>query len=377
MERLECRCVLAADPIINEFLASNSEVIQDEDGDYSDYIELYNRGDTAADLTGWYLTDDAGNLTKWELPATTLEAGEYLVVFASSKNRAIAGSELHTNFGASVGGEYLALVQADGATIATEFSPGFPQQFSDISYGFADVYEDDVLVGQELRYLVSPTPGGPNGEGWLGFVAQVDASVAHGFFDDEFPLALQTATPDAQIYYSYDGSVPGPDNAASVLYADPIIIDTTTVLRAAAYRDDYAHSPVITQTYVFVEDVIGQSITPTVPANNPFGLTYPSYWGGRLADYNMDPSIVSTWDDLNPANDDFGIREGLLSLPTMSIVMDHADLWNGTTGIYPNSKEEGDEWRRPGSIEYFDPSGAENFQYNVGVQIHGGGSRAL
>ena len=69
----------------------------------------------------------------------------------------------------------------------------------------------------------------------------------------------------------------------------------------------------------------------------------------------MDPEVVAQWDDNNPANQDFGIREALMSLPTMSIVMHHNDLWNPSTGIYPNATSQGDAWRRAGSIEYINP----------------------
>src|SRR5688500_8313999 len=101
IEHLEVRLPLAAEPIINEILASNDGVIQDEDGDYSDYIEIYNRGDAGINLAGWHLTDDDDALTKWKFPSVNLAPGEYLVVFASSKNRSVAGSQFHTNFALS------------------------------------------------------------------------------------------------------------------------------------------------------------------------------------------------------------------------------------------------------------------------------------
>ena len=83
VEALENRCLLSAEPVINEFLASNNGEIQDEDGDFSDFIELSNRGDQAVNLAGWYLTDDAGDLNKWQFPSINLAPGQYLVVFAS------------------------------------------------------------------------------------------------------------------------------------------------------------------------------------------------------------------------------------------------------------------------------------------------------
>ena len=123
---------------ITEFLASNNSTLNDEDGDSSDWIELFNSGSGSASLDGYYLTDDPAALTKWQLPAETLGENGFLVVFASDKDRGVAGSELHTNFKLSSAGEYLALVAPDGSTIVAEFGSAlepFPQQYEDISYG--------------------------------------------------------------------------------------------------------------------------------------------------------------------------------------------------------------------------------------------------
>ena len=103
--------------IITEFMASNEITLADEDGNYPDWVELYNSGATEIDLDGYYLTDDSDDLSQWRLPAVMLAAENYLVVFASSKDRAIAGAELHANFMLKSGGEYLALVKPDGMTI--------------------------------------------------------------------------------------------------------------------------------------------------------------------------------------------------------------------------------------------------------------------
>ena len=142
--------------LINEFMARNSQTLADADGDYSDWIELRNVSTADVNLDGWFLTDADSNLTKWRMPATTLPAGGYLVVFASGKDRATVGAELHTNFALDGGGEYLALVEPDGVTIANEFAPAYPDQFSDMSYGNGEQVESTILIrsGDTARYLV-------------------------------------------------------------------------------------------------------------------------------------------------------------------------------------------------------------------------------
>src|SRR5689334_11073189 len=133
-EYLENRTLLAADPVISEFMANNDKTVVDKDGAYSDWIEIYNRGDASANLDGWFLTDDSGELTKWRFPAVTLPAGGYLVVFASQKDLATAGQELHTNFSLNAAGEYLGLVRPDGLTVNSAYAPSYPNQTEDISY---------------------------------------------------------------------------------------------------------------------------------------------------------------------------------------------------------------------------------------------------
>ena len=230
----------------------------------------------------------------------------------------------------------------------------------------------------EVRYLTNPTPGTLNSLGVEGFVGDTTFSVDRGFYDTPFTVEIDTpATPTAGIYYTFDGTVPSPENPSATLYTTPVSITTTTNLRAAGYLDGFEPSNVDTQTYVFLEGVFTQD-----PLNNPqHGVTYPTTWqGGFSADYTIDSRVVSQWDDNAPADPtDFGIREGLMSLPTISLTLPHEDLWgigsNGSGGIYPNSTSEGNAWRRGGSVEYFDPATGDQFQYNAGITIQGAASR--
>ncbi len=72
---------------INEVVASNRSLIADEDGDYSDWIELVNTGPDAVSLDGWGLSDDAAVPFRWTLPYLVLTAGDHLLVWASKKDR--------------------------------------------------------------------------------------------------------------------------------------------------------------------------------------------------------------------------------------------------------------------------------------------------
>ena len=74
---------------ISEVMTSDNTLFADEDGDYEDWVELVNAGTTAAPLAGWGLSDDAADdPLKWVFPEITLNPGEYLLVWASGKDRA-------------------------------------------------------------------------------------------------------------------------------------------------------------------------------------------------------------------------------------------------------------------------------------------------
>ena len=156
-----------AQVVISEFLAANDSGLKDENGDDSDWIELKSVSADTVNLLGWHLTDNAAKPAKWTFPGVALGPGQFLVVFASGKDRAVAGQELHTNFKIDAGGEYLALTRADNS-VATEFSPQFPPQAPDMAYGTgsATVTTTNLLAeGAAVRYLV-PTDASL-GDAWV------------------------------------------------------------------------------------------------------------------------------------------------------------------------------------------------------------------
>jgi hypothetical protein len=140
--------------VISEFMANNETTIADEDGAFSDWIEIYNPGLDDVDLTDWCLTDSATTLSKWRFPAVTLGSRQFMLVWASSKNRRVPGQPLHTNFNLSAGGEYLALVRPDGVAVEHEFSPMYPAQANDESYGINFTGRALASQGTAVKYRV-------------------------------------------------------------------------------------------------------------------------------------------------------------------------------------------------------------------------------
>lgn len=343
---------------ISEFMADNTSTILDDDGEPSDWIEIFNPNGAPIDLDGWYLSDNPDNLIKWIFPAVKIEANSFLVLFASGKDK--HNNELHTNFKLSSSGEWILLSKPDGETI--QFELQFPYQRPDISYGYID--------GNE-KYMDESTPGETNAAGTL--LSAPKFSHDHGLYEASFDLQIHSDDAGVKIKYTLDGSVPGTTNG--IEYTGPIQIDSTYVVRAVTLMDDVS-SMITTRTFIFPEKVKNQP-------GQPEG--YPENWGpfskiegAAPADYMVDPEIVEHPD----YKDEF--VPSLKSIPSISISTHRDNFFSHSAdpnigGIYIHTAESaaalGEDWERPVSVEYILPDGSKGFQVDCGVRIHGGASR--
>ncbi len=358
--------------VINEIMASNGTTKPDPQGQYDDWIEIYNYGSTPVDVGGMYLTDDPGTPTKWRIPTTdpgltTIAAQGYLLIWADGET---SDEGLHAGFKLAAGGEDVGLFDTDGTTRID--SASFPEQTRDISYGR---YPDG---GDEWRYFATATPGAQNQGAYDGVVGEVEFNQAHGFYDEPFSVTLTTETAGATIYYSLDGEVPGQLSGrvpTGRVYTGPLHIVRTTCVRAVATQPGWKSSTVGTRTYFFVNDVIRQSPTgakpgPDWPAPSAGGGGFPGFGGDTQAmDYGMDPEVV------NDARYKDLMDDALLSIPTISLVTELDNLFDASTGIYVNAMQDGRAWERPASVELIYPDGTEGFQVNAGLRIRGGYGR--
>ncbi len=207
--------------VINEFMAENKATLADEDGEFSDWLELYNPTAALVDLNGLFLTDNSGQPQKWPLPSVSLAAGGFKVVFLSGKNRAPAAGEWHTNFRINKEGEYLALTGPGGVIHA--FAPEFPPQDEDVSFGLTGA--DPALSG----FMAHATPGAPNDPS-PPRPARVEFSEASGILTAPLTVTLSSATPGASIYYRLNNA------AGGTLYTAPLNITASTKVTAWAER---------------------------------------------------------------------------------------------------------------------------------------------
>lgn len=118
------------DLVINEFMASNDATVSDQNEEFDDWIELYNNGSTSIDISGYFLSDNPDNTSKWIFPENTvIGSNEYLTVWADNDEEQ---DGLHASFKLSATAESVVLSDTDTIVI-DEVS--YLEQSTDISYG--------------------------------------------------------------------------------------------------------------------------------------------------------------------------------------------------------------------------------------------------
>ena len=226
---------------INEFMASNvTFMLSHKYEEYSDWIEIYNGGNEEANLKGCYLTDDPSDSAKfWIRQDIVLAPGEYLVFWADGRY-----DYTHTNFKLGRKGEFIGLYD-DQFNVIDSLSYGF--QENDVSYG-RRVDDPQSWVTFDV-----PTPGYQNHSEFVtGKALSPLFSISGGYYSGSQTISLVSQTTNAEIYYSFDGTVPDRED---FLYTSPIAIDTTHAIRARAFENGKLPSDVITHTYLIDEDV--------------------------------------------------------------------------------------------------------------------------
>lgn len=300
---------LSAQLKINELMADNQMTIADPDqGDFGDWIEILNLGNTSIDLTGYGLSDDSEDLKKWVFPNGTIIPGNtFMLIWADNDNVG-----LHTNFRLSRSGETLILTDAQSVVLD---SIAFAEQIEDVSYGRLND------GGTEWVFFSRPSPGSTNSGGSSELVA-APAKFSHesGFYEGKQTVSLTAQSPGAKIYYTLDGSNP---SQSSSIYVNPVVLDTTSVLRCIQLEQGYLPSPVITKTYLIDEST---------------------------------------------------------TLPVFSIVTDPENLWSQDSGIYVEGKDYvwawfagnfWQPWERECFVEFWESNRKQKISQGAGLRISG------
>ncbi len=283
--------------VINEFISSNiNGLVDTESGEFNDWIEIYNPTDSLIKLSNYFLTDNLTDSIYWQFPENSqIDSGGYLLVWADGKNKG-----LHTNFKLNSDGEQIFIINQNLGVID---SVVYDKQRTDVSYGRQHDSSSNWL------YFAEPTPGTKNI--FDGFIKNKQSepptfSENSGVYTNQILLELIGAE-NSRIFYTIDGSIPLISSA--IEYLEPIIIDTSIVVRAINVDFGLLPSEIVTNSFI-----IGESTT----------------------------------------------------LPILSISTDPKNLWDDKVGIYTigtNGKEfwgvkanYWQEWERPITMEFFENS---------------------
>ncbi|MCK5851669.1 chitobiase/beta-hexosaminidase C-terminal domain-containing protein, partial [bacterium] len=307
---------------------------------FIDWLELYNSSPTSINLKGWSLTDNNSKSDKWIFPDVTISAGEYLIIFCDEQNiTSTASTYLHTNFKLTKDGEYLALFDNSlPRNFISGFSPNYPQQSYFYSYGWS-------LANSSYLYFSTPTPGKQNyGETSPGIVATPIIDKDPGFYWG-VDVAITSATQNAEIRYTTNGSVP---TESSSLYSGALTFSANTALRAKAFKTGWIPSKTVTRTYLlYASDAIRNVPIVSIVTDSgksmykPNGVTaiVGGHWNGNPPDYGW-------WEADTPDDFDIPMQHGRpYERPTSVEFLYYAtNIWSQ---IDCGIRIAGSRWTRP------------------------------
>ncbi len=383
-----------AQVVINEVLASNTSVNVDEDGENGDWVELYNPSGASVSLNGFGLSDDPAMPLKWVFPNISMPANSYMLVWCTDKDRATAGSPLHTNWKISTAGETITLSNAAGTQVSQVVMPAMA---SDISWG-------RVPNGSgPFMFLVNVTPAAANpSTGFNEILPEPVMSADGGFYTSAFNLTISTNVPGATILYTLDGSEPDAANIGGHTYQ---------------YRNRYAElagqtaGPLLSKSY--------QTLTYSAPINIVNRTPQPNKLATISSTHHFDPDYFPTVNlfkgtvvrakvvkpgalpsptvtrsyFVSPA----GANE--FSLPVVSLSLNEDKFFEYNNGIFvagadfgawraanptvdadyynadANYRRSGDTSEREAHVDYF-VKGQEVLNQDIGIRINGGATRA-
>ena len=354
--------------VINEVCSNNFAVQSDENGEYSDCVELYNPGREAVSLDGCFLSDDEKKMDKYSLEGVLVPAGGYALVWLEKESGLRISKDGETIFLADS-----SLSALDQAVI--------PRLSYDTSYG-------RIKDGKYKWSVMKPTLGSSNAEAELLPVISLDEpifEVTSGFYEDAFTLHLYSPNGE-KIYYTLDGSEPDKD---SFLYEEPLwITDNSQEENRYASRTD------LTPTKDYTPDF------PVDKANVVRAVCYNPVTN-QMSDIVTETYFVG-----------YDEKTEYAKMAVMSLVANPEDLFDSQTGIYGNGMKyedylanggmrdgeilesyedadretwyrymasnafyKGREWERKAFISYFDEAHSCCFNQNVGIRISGNSTR--
>ena len=353
--------------VINEVLADNNGGLSDEDGEYTDWIEIYNYGEEEINLNGYGITNDLDEPFYWTFPEISIYPKSFIIVRASGKDRKDNLNFLHTNFKINKKGENIYLTHTSGEIID---SLEVPKSDENISFGRKPDGTNNYAI------LSKATPGRSNKVNIIKEVIPEKRlqspifSHEGGYYSDTINLELYTEDDSLDIYYTLDGSEP---TLKSNLYKGSIKIESRegeknnlaqiktsekynrfawkigteevfkgTVVRAKTYKDGVFSDETVTNTYFINPEYTLPIVSLVTDEDNLFGYEEGIYVPGQIYDI---------WRRNNK-----------------EVVLD-------SRPVPTNYNQRGKEWEREAHIEVFETNGKRVVAQNIGVRISGAYSR--
>lgn len=321
-----------ANVVINEIMPSNIDVVMDDINEFPDsWVELYNAGNSAVDIGGWYISDDASDRKKWKISNSIVIPDKcYALIYLDEYDTL----QLHANFKLDIDGGSLFLTVNDGITTGDSIT--YHKMPPNLSFGRIPD------GGSQMGWFGRSTPNSSNTVSY--FVANnqlaptpvfsIPGGVYNGFAN--VSLSLPSGFTGLKIYYTTDGSEP---DELSPVYSEPFSFSNPTTLRAKVIDTAYLPRPSTTQSYIVTNR----------------NLTLPVLSITTDTSYLFDPKIgIFVWGEeytsrYSEEKEDHKYRK------------------------YSNLSHD---WRRPMNIEYFDGNYHTPVINQIGeIRISGGGSR--
>lgn len=345
--------------VINEVCSNNFSVATDKNGNYSDYVELYNPAPVPVSLSGFSLSDSENELQKCLLDSVIIPAGGFYTIWLDGSDGNSVG---HAQFKLSKTGEMVYFSNNRGHIIDSVEVP-------ELRYNTVYARTKDGAASWSLQ---TASRENSNNESKECFLIQGESpvlSAESGFYEEAFELSMDT-TEGCEIYYTLDGSNPTPDAIryetpivirdasmneniysarndlqVGMTYIPPFVVDKATVIRAASYNPQTGSmSEIVTKTYF-----VGFE-------------SKEDYNGYAIASLVTDPASLF--------DEDYGIYGNGSKVSEM--------IANGESPSYTdsNAMNQGKEWEREAVLQYFDMLGTLQMDQKVGIRISGQSTRS-
>ncbi|MBE6714051.1 MAG: hypothetical protein E7575_02035 [Ruminococcaceae bacterium] len=344
---------------ISEICPHNFNLAEDADGNFPDYIELYNAGDRPVLLSNFYLSDNGEEKMRFNLPAVKLAPGEYVIVWADGSDEPLgADDSIHASFRLS-----------DNETVILSAVNG--NIYDSVELGVLPYNVSATLVGD--RYFSAyGTPGVANENCLLYVAPTLDApklSLESGFYtDDEIVLEI-SAKKGCSVYYTTDGSTP---DINSTEYTSPIKLTDVSAdpnkyvsIKNTVYDYDDAEisdDPVSKANVIRAVAVDGDgNVSESVCGTYFVGEVARAYEGVCVLSVVSDPS-------------------GLFGDQGICVTGGEYDHWYNNTdretaAPEANFMKHGKKWEREAVIQLWDENGKMLLDQNCGIRVQGNSNR--